>query len=295
MKSPSPGADLTLAQVAEELGLHYMTVYKYVRTGRLPAQRIAGQWRVSPADLAGLLGTGGSDGATGPLGADRAPTKGAGRAWSAELARTLIAGTEAASWDLCQQALASSHTPESLYLDMLAPAMRSIGSGWESGTVSVAQEHRASALAGRLIGRLGPMFIRPGRSRGGVVLAAPSGDTHALATALLSDPLRGRGLTVTDLGADAPVSSMLDALHQLAEADQSRPPRELSVGIALTSPIPDETLCGLVDALRRETPARIVIGGIQALSLSAGTCAAVQDRAVTITHDYAGALDVLAG
>ena len=33
--------DLTLDEVASALGLHYMTVYKYVRTGRLPARRQA--------------------------------------------------------------------------------------------------------------------------------------------------------------------------------------------------------------------------------------------------------------
>ena len=30
---------LTLPEVAEKLGVHYMTAYRYVRTGRLPAKR----------------------------------------------------------------------------------------------------------------------------------------------------------------------------------------------------------------------------------------------------------------
>lgn len=292
MTSPPSPADLTLAEVAEQLGVHYMTVYKYVRTGRLPAQRVGGQWRVAPDDVTRLHG--GRDGVSQQPGPSHPPVEGAGRAWSTELARTLIAGTEAACWDLCQQALSSSHSPESLYIDVLAPALRWIGSGWEAGTVTVAQEHRASALAARLIGRLGPLFIRRGRSRGGVVLASPSGDTHALATALLADPLRGRGLTVTDLGADTPVTSMLDALHQLAESENPRPPTELGIGIALTSPIQDQTVLDLVETLRRETPARIVVGGIQ-LDALPSVSTAIGDKSFTITRDYAGALDVLAG
>ena len=44
--------DLTLDEVASALGVHYMTVYKYVRTGRLPARRLAGRWRVSALDVA---------------------------------------------------------------------------------------------------------------------------------------------------------------------------------------------------------------------------------------------------
>ena len=47
-----PRKPLTLPQVADKLGLHYMTVYRYVRTGRLPAKRVRGTWQVDPADLA---------------------------------------------------------------------------------------------------------------------------------------------------------------------------------------------------------------------------------------------------
>ena len=43
---------LTLPQVADKLGVHYMTAYRYVRTGRLPATRVKGAWQVDPADLA---------------------------------------------------------------------------------------------------------------------------------------------------------------------------------------------------------------------------------------------------
>ena len=42
---------LTLPEAAEELGVHYMTVYRYVRTGRLPAKRVGGTWQIAPADL----------------------------------------------------------------------------------------------------------------------------------------------------------------------------------------------------------------------------------------------------
>ena len=43
---------LTLQQAADKLGVHYMTVYRYVRTGKLPATRVGGGWQVDPDDLA---------------------------------------------------------------------------------------------------------------------------------------------------------------------------------------------------------------------------------------------------
>ncbi|HCN09685.1 MAG TPA: DNA-binding protein, partial [Lentisphaeria bacterium] len=45
---------LSLREAADELGLHYMTVYRYVRTGLLPATMDGGMWRVTVADLRNL-------------------------------------------------------------------------------------------------------------------------------------------------------------------------------------------------------------------------------------------------
>ena len=49
-----PKKPLTLLQAADKLGVHYMTVYRYVRTGKLPATRVGGAWQVDPDDLARL-------------------------------------------------------------------------------------------------------------------------------------------------------------------------------------------------------------------------------------------------
>ena len=42
---------LGLQEAADQLGVHYMTAYRYVRTGRLPATRIGSQWWIDPRDL----------------------------------------------------------------------------------------------------------------------------------------------------------------------------------------------------------------------------------------------------
>ena len=43
-----------LRDAAEQLGVHYMTAYRYVRNGTLPAHKSGGEWQVDPADLATL-------------------------------------------------------------------------------------------------------------------------------------------------------------------------------------------------------------------------------------------------
>ena len=45
-------ARISLQEAADALGVHYMTAYRYVRTGRLPAVKDGAEWRVDPADLA---------------------------------------------------------------------------------------------------------------------------------------------------------------------------------------------------------------------------------------------------
>jgi len=46
---------LTIAEVSDLLGFHEVTLRNWVRAGKLPAVRIAGQWRFDPAELAGWV------------------------------------------------------------------------------------------------------------------------------------------------------------------------------------------------------------------------------------------------
>ena len=112
---------------------------------------------------------------------------------------------------VAEAALAGGMEPEPLYLDVLAGAMVSIGDGWHAGTVSVAEEHQATAIMHRLLGRLARNFTRRGRRRGTIVLGAAAGDPHGLPGAFLADPLRGRGFTVVDLGPDTPAEAFVHA------------------------------------------------------------------------------------
>ena len=43
---------MTLQEVADSLGVHYMTAYRYVRQGRLPATRLGAEWRIRPVRCA---------------------------------------------------------------------------------------------------------------------------------------------------------------------------------------------------------------------------------------------------
>jgi methanogenic corrinoid protein MtbC1 len=105
-----------------------------------------------------------------------------------------------------------------------------------------------------VIGRLGPSFIRPGRKRGRVVLGAPANDHHALATALVSDVLRGRGFSVTDLGAHTPSDSFIDAIRGGG--------RLVGIGMVVSTPLPDTELAATVAAIKAADDALLLLGGV---------------------------------
>lgn len=46
---------LTITEISDLLGFHEVTLRNWVRAGKLPAVRIAGQWRFDPAELAGWV------------------------------------------------------------------------------------------------------------------------------------------------------------------------------------------------------------------------------------------------
>jgi MerR family transcriptional regulator, light-induced transcriptional regulator len=236
--TPEAGRPLTLQEVADLLGVHYMTVYRYVRLGLLEASKVAGTWQVTPAALAELRDRSAVVPASPWRGRRRAP-------WAERLEHRLVAGDARGSWSVIEAALAAGAELDEVYLDIVATALRTIGRRWAEGTLDVAVEHRASVITGRLLGRLGPRFHRRGRSRGAVVLGAPAGEHHALPLALLADVVRGRGWDVSDLGADVPARSFA---RTAAATRQLR-----MVGVSISTPesmrAGEETIAALRGAL----------------------------------------------
>ena len=114
-------AELTLHEAAEVLGVHYMTVYRYVRLGLLSAAKVGGTWRISRADFDAFQAHDGSEGVTLGGGAHRrAP-------WAERLESRLIAGDVRGSWSVVEAALAAGARLDDIYSDVLTPALNSIG------------------------------------------------------------------------------------------------------------------------------------------------------------------------
>jgi excisionase family DNA binding protein len=192
---------ISLQEGADRLGVHYMTIYRYVRLGLLPAHKEGGTWRVRSEDLDAFQ----AEAEPSSHGRGEAP-------WSERLESRMLAGDVAGAWSVVEAALAGGAEPKDVYVTILTPALASIGEKWINGEVDVAEEHLASAVAARIIGRLGPRFARRGRPRGTIITAMPPGERHGFGLSMLSDVLRGAGYSVLDLGPDTPIPSLIAAL-----------------------------------------------------------------------------------
>ena len=209
--TPDAPGHLSLQQAADLLGVHYMTVYRRVRLGILPARKVGGTWMVDPADL---------DAAT-PAPAHGRRRRGESHPrvsiWQERLRSRMLTGDVAGSWQVIEAAMASGLDPGEIHVSVLAPTLHAIGALWRSAGISVDQEHLASGVAATLIGRLGPRFVHPGRRKGVVLVAMPPGERHGLGVAMLADILTDAGYEVRNLGPDTPTVSLAAAIRDSGE------------------------------------------------------------------------------
>ncbi len=269
----APPEHLSLQAAADQLSVHYMTAYRYVRTGRLPATKVGGHWMVEPSDLAMFI-AGDTDGH---------PAK---AATSSALQNRMIANDAAGAWQLCQDALASGFTPERVYLDLLSPALTDIGERWASGHITIAQEHLASSTARQIVGRLAPAFGRRGRHRGTIIVGSPSGDMHALPSAMLADLLRARAFDTVDLGANTPGECFAEVADSVDDL--------LGIGVGVTAAGNMVDARAVIAAARTAGLRAPILAGGFAITSTADALALGADHGSTSTEESIALFESLA-
>jgi DNA-binding transcriptional MerR regulator len=93
---------------------------------------------------------------------------------------------------------------------VLLPILRDLGTGWQAGQVSVAQEHFATAI---IRGRLAGLARGWGQQSGPrALLACPPDERHDLGLLLFGLLLARRGWSISFLGADTPIAAIGSAV-----------------------------------------------------------------------------------
>jgi methanogenic corrinoid protein MtbC1 len=103
--------------------------------------------------------------------------------------------------------------------EVVVPIVSAIGHGWEEGSVTVAQEHMATAVLRRVLGWLLGVYQQHGTARQAVVgkrllVATPSGQVHELGALLAGVSGAAEGWSVTYLGPDLPTAEVVEAARE---------------------------------------------------------------------------------
>ncbi len=125
----------------------------------------------------------------------------------------LLEGNHRKCLSLAKESVATGKDIEPLYLHIIQPVMYEVGMLWERGTISVAQEHLASAIVGRVMGTINMVSREAQETRGKAVITAAPNEFHEIGAWMISDILEHQGWDVRYLGANTPASDLLTLLR----------------------------------------------------------------------------------
>jgi DNA-binding transcriptional MerR regulator len=263
-------AQLRIGELARRTGVATELLRAWERRyGLLTPERTSAGYRLYSADdvrrvrrMRGLLAAGLSAAEAArqaaseprpPAEAERAEV--APAAAAAELRRALERLDDANAHAAFDQLLAD-YSNAAVLAGVVLPLLRELGSGWERGEVTVAQEHFASnLLRGRLLG------LARGWDRGSgprAVLACPPGERHDLGLVIFGLALRDLGWRITFLGADTPPETIIETVRRLE-------PQALVFAVA-----DRERLGGVVEtaAALEDGPTSVWVGGAGAADVA---------------------------
>lgn len=156
---------------------------------------------------------------------------------------------------ISSEVVASGKDIQDFYLQIIQPAMYEIGMLWERGSISVAQEHLASAIVGRVMATVS--MVEGGRRepKGRAVITAAPNEFHEIGAWMVSDLLEQQGWQVKYLGANTPAADLLDLLRTFK-------PEALLLSVTIPfNIIKAKEVIGAIRAEQELRVLRIAVGG----------------------------------
>ena len=137
--------------------------------------------------------------------------------------------------------------------DVIRPALHEIGDLWESGAISVADEHLATSISETVLACVGSFSSAPLEAEPRVLVCCTDGETHAVGARMVGETFAAADWSVQYLGASTPPEAIASAA------------RERGVDVVALSTTMDSNLSAAAEAIEavRETAprVRILIGG----------------------------------
>lgn len=166
----------------------------------------------------------------------------------------LLGGDEAAVEELVGRARTRGADTALLVRDLVGPALSEVGRMWTRGEASIAEEHLATALVGRVLPRTACAGCSGASPRRRIVLACLAGEFHDLGVRLLADVAREAGWEAESLGANVPREALVRFLAQ-------RAPDAVALSVSLAGHVPEAART--VAEIREAAPSTaVLVGGL---------------------------------
>ena len=151
---------------------------------------------------------------------------------SGPLLLALLGGDESAVEGIVSRARSRGADTALVVRDLVMPALSEVGRMWARGEVSIAEEHLATALVARVLGRSSGSAAPAAAPAGRIVFACLAGEFHDLGIRFLADVARECGWDGESLGANVPREALVRFVSQ-------RPPAALALSLSLAGHVPE--------------------------------------------------------
>lgn len=164
--------------------------------------------------------------------------------------------------------LAAALTPRDLVLQVVLPALRTVGEAWQRGEVRPAQEHMLSGIFRHVLGGL-LRALTPSNPSRRALFATPPGELHELGILSAALLAASAGVGVIYLGADLPLDEIVEAAMRT----------DVGVVVLGLTALPRAEARTQIEALRRALPRDIALwaGGPAATAVRGVQAAGLMD------------------
>ncbi|MGN6167211.1 MAG: MerR family transcriptional regulator [Solirubrobacteraceae bacterium] len=132
---------------------------------------------------------------------------------------------------------------------VVVPLLKAIGHGWSVRSVSIAQEHMATAVIRRVLGWILGLY-QAAADAPGIVVATPPGEGHEMGALMVAVSAAAEGWAVTYLGPDLPADDLLAAARQT---------RARAVGLSIVDPGRSDSLADVLREVRAGLPEGVLL------------------------------------
>ncbi|PWD98613.1 cobalamin B12-binding domain-containing protein [Marinilabilia rubra] len=172
------------------------------------------------------------------------------------LLRALLKGSRENASQVIKQFIDQDHTIIDLYEYLIKETMYEIGYLWETGKISVATEHLASAIVENLMNEIYHLIATPEKKEDLAVICSIENEQHQIGSKMVSDVYEMNNWNTRYLGANTPKN---DLIHFVKSIN----PKMLALSMSLFFHLPE--LESTLQTIKKELPGLLIIIGGQGL------------------------------